>query len=89
MAVDQPSEEDLKGGLTSIQLIVEFEMQTWKVSLEELRSVSALISTNVHFCHFLSSQSQDLIEAFDITQPMIPTRKVANTGPVQAGKWYA
>jgi hypothetical protein len=75
---EQPQLSDYQEGLRKQQLVFEFDIQTWEVSLpSKFLNASSLI-LNVRY-------EQEAIKIFNITEPIIPQRpKVTSTN----GKWY-
>lgn len=73
---EQPTQEDYTQGLVKHQLVLEFDMDTWKVGTSCPRVVCLLTRLCV----------QRAIEVFNITEPMIPQRPKSEMRIGQ--KWY-
>ena len=76
---EQPTQQDYVDGLVKHQLVLEFDMETWKVSTPRLLTI--LYVTEIY-----PMRSQRAIEVFNITEPMIPQRPKSEMRIGQ--KWY-
>ncbi|PPQ65664.1 hypothetical protein CVT26_000296 [Gymnopilus dilepis] len=72
---EEPTEKDYEEGLKKNQMVLEFDMATWKASHSRLCSA-----------HIVTRCSQRAIEVFNITESMIPQRPPARTK--LGDKWY-
>lgn len=77
---EQPTQEDYADGLLKHQLVMEFDMETWRVRTPPL-SV-ALDALTDHRTRLV----QRAIEVFDIKEAMIPQRPKSEMRIGQ--KWY-
>ena len=73
---EEPTDVDYEGGLKKRQIVLEFDMATWKVLL--------IIHYLLQITETLAPQRA--IEVFNITETMIPQRPPAETR--LGDKWY-
>ena len=76
---EQPTEEDYAKGLRKQQMVMEFDMATWRVRTSP--PLSFLFPSR-----HLTLLPQRAIEVFNITEPMIPQRPKSTMRI--GGKWY-
>lgn len=77
VTTEQPTAEDYQEGLKKRQIVMEFDIATWKVRCSHS---SPVVQSYTHCL------VQRAIEVFNITEAVIPTRPKAQTGI--NGKWY-
>ena len=73
---EEPTDVDYEGGLKKRQIVLEFDMATWKVLIY------------IHYFLYITETlaRQRAIEVFNITETMIPQRPPAETR--LGDKWY-